>query len=141
MSKKIILYTSVIIFMGSVIFWQYSIDKRISEKGYYKGTVIDKTISTGRSSTHYLYIDWDGFGESSIVAHPVTYKRTLIGSRYSTEYSYSILFGAIGSAYVPDTGDRSFALALLGVFFKILILIGIIYLFYVKCKNNQGATK
>ena len=92
---------------------------QISEKGFYKGSVIDKADS----GTHYLYVNWDGIGAQTVVTDPMTYKRTYIGDRYETQYEYAPLLGAIGKVYNPSTHVPVFFLALLGVFSKIGVVV------------------
>lgn len=122
-NQKSMLSILAIVALLCVSLWHEAISLRVSEEGYYKGTVIDKTVSVGRSSTHYLYIAWDGIGPRSISVHPMTYKRTVIGDRFSTQYGYMPIFGAAGSAYVPDTDEYSATFAITGFISK-LILIG-----------------
>ncbi|MBL4753752.1 MAG: hypothetical protein JKY52_09205 [Flavobacteriales bacterium] len=132
MNQKAALSILAIVALLCVSLWHEAISFRVSEEGYYKGTVIDKTVSVGRSSTHYLYIDWDGIGPRSISVHPVTYKRTAIGERFSAQYGYIPIFGAAGSAYVPDTDEYSATFASAGFISK-LILIGCSLYFF--CMN------
>lgn len=102
--------------------WHEYVSIQISSKGYYKGTVIDKTPGGSSGSAHYLYVDWDGHGEQSIVVHPITHKRTQEGDRFETEYAYFPIIGAIGTAYVPATGEYGILLALAGMLSKALAL-------------------
>lgn len=131
-NQKTIISTLSITVLLCISFWHESVSLRVSEEGYYKGTVIDKTVSVGRSSTHYLYIDWDGIGLRSISVHPVTYKRSAIGERFSTQYGYMPIFGAAGSAYVPNTGEYSLALAMGGLLSKLLLICGVLYACYTR---------
>jgi len=112
----LIVLLSVLLCYGA---WHEIVSIRISSDGYYSGTVIDKTVSVGRMSTYYLYVDWDGIGRDDITTHPVTYKRTPIGSKISTQYGYIPIFGAAGSAYVPSDNEYSFSFAITGFFAKI----------------------
>ena len=103
--------------------WHEVVSLKISTEDYYNGTVVDKTVSVGRSSTHYLYIDWDNIGMRSIVVNPVTYKVTKVGDSFSTEYGYIPIFGAAGIAYVPDSGEYGVLFAITGFFSKLACII------------------
>lgn len=115
-TKLLIVLLSVLLCYGV---WHEIVSIKVSSDGYYSGTVIDKTVSVGRSSTYYLYVEWDGIGRDNITTHPVTYKRTSIGSKISTQYEYVPIFGAIGATYAPSNNEYSFAFAITGFFAKI----------------------
>ena len=102
--------------------WHEVVSLDVSSKGKYTGVVIDKTVSVGRSSTHYLYINWDGIGLDSIIVHPITYKRAEKGDKFSAEYAYLPLIGAVGGAYVPRTGDFGLAFGFIGFFSKLFFM-------------------
>lgn len=108
----------------------------VSSPGYFKGEVIEKTVSVGRSSTHYLYVDWEGIGKQSVVVHPVTYKLVNRGDTYTTSPSYLPLLGASGWAYNPDTPEYSRLFVITGatasftVFFIILGFVGRLIAYY-----------
>lgn len=118
MKSKALKYTLflVLLLIGSV--HEY-ISCQISEKGFYKGTVIDKADS----GTHYLYVNWDGIGAQTVVTHPMAFKRTNIGDRYETQYEYMPLLGAMGTVYNPSTAVPVFLLSLFGVFSKIAVVV------------------
>ena len=100
----------------------------VSQPGYYKGTVINKVTSIGRrSSTYFLYIDWDVGVKQRISVHTTTYGNYNTGDRYSTQFNYLPVFGAAGAAYVPNTGEYPFWLAIAGVLSKLILIIGLIY--------------
>lgn len=107
--------------------WHEVVSLRLSEPGYYQGSVIEKEVSIGKnSSTHYLLVDWDGIGNQAIVVNPITYKQTKIGDRYTAQASYTPFLGAYGMAYIPDSGELGmffFATAVLAKLAAILILI------------------
>lgn len=110
---------------------------KVSEKEYYKGTVVEKTVSIGRTATHYLYINWDGIGFDSIVVHPITYKMTEIGDRFSTQWHYTPVLGASGAAYTPNVTTSDIIFHVSGILSKLLIIIGgfrVLY-FYI---NEKG---
>lgn len=115
------LLTILLIALLCYAVWHEVVSFKVSKEGYYSGTVVDKTVSVGRSSTYYLYVDWDGFGTSSVIAHPVTYKRTEVGSRISAEYMYTPFIGATGSAYVPYDNEYNEVFAATGVLSKIAV--------------------
>lgn len=99
------------------------VSMKVSEPGYYKGVIVDKTTDSGRrSSTHYLLIDWEGIGQQSIIVHPLTYKRASVGDFYSTQLGYSPIFGAGGMAYAPNTDEYPLGFGLAGFFAKIIAL-------------------
>ena len=79
MNKVFIFLISVVLVCVSA--WNIYESDRIS--GTYSGVVYEKAVSTGRSSTFYLYIDWGSDGYQSISVHPITYKLYSVGDRYS----------------------------------------------------------
>lgn len=103
--------------------WHEYVSLSISQTGYYKGVVVDKTTGGTGGSTNYLYVDWDGYGKSSIVVHPMTYKRTNIGDKFETQYEYMPMVGAIGTVRVPETGEYGILFALVGVIAKLAVIV------------------
>ena len=112
---------------------------RLSQNGYYKGVVIDKTVSFGRSSTHYLYVDWGELGRKSIVVHPMTYKRTNIGDEFETSLSYTPILGAGGTAYAPvESTGYSIASSFFAVMSKIALMVMIFVFVYLRLTQPRG---
>lgn len=127
-NKRNILLGSLFVALLSFTIWHEVVSQRVSTAGYYQGIVVDKTVSMGiRSSTHYLYIDWDAIGLDSIAVHAVTYKRAKIGDRFSTQYSYSPILGATGAAYVPDSSEYTFCFGVVGIVARLLIMFIVLY--------------
>lgn len=103
--------------------WHEAVSKKVSEPGYYKGTVVNKTVSVGRSSTHYLKVEWDKHGTQTVVVHPMTYAETEIGDRYSTQWNRVFMLGATGQAYVPNDPEYTVPKALLGFLCKFALAV------------------
>ena len=119
--------------------WHEYVSLKISEKGYYKGVIVEKATSGGRySSTHYLYIDWEGIGEQSIIVHPITFKRAAVGDFYSTQMGYFPIFGLSGTAYAPKTGENGVLFCLFGIFSKIISLF-LLFRFFAHLRQNRQA--
>lgn len=137
--KKIL---KVIVFLFILIFssWHEYVSYKISEPGYYKGTILNKTLSGVRSQTHYFYVQWDGYGADTVVVHPMEYKRFNIGQRFETHYGYFPLVGATGMVYNPDTNEYSMIFGLLGFFSKLGVVIFIVNYYRSKKQNviNQA---
>ena len=123
--KRVTFKLSLFVTLLCISVWHEYVSIKVSTKGHYTGTVIEKAVSEGKSFTYYLYINWDGIGQQSIVVHPVTYKMARIGERFSTQLSYVPLLGAAGTAYVPDSREYGILFALAGVLSKL----GCIYIF------------
>lgn len=75
------------------------------------GEVIEKAVSIGRSSTHYLMIDFKESGIDTIIVHPIDYKRTSVGESYTVRLSCNFMFCA-GAAYVPETDGMALSFSL-----------------------------
>ena len=73
--------------------------REVSSPGYYQGTIVDKVENM---NMRYFMVDWDRVGRQTVPVHVMTFKRKAIGDSFSTQYYYSWILGASGSAYVPQ---------------------------------------
>lgn len=108
------------------------IAQKVSEPGYYKGTIVNINSSCGKSScSHSLLIDWDRLNvRDSIAVSGHTADMVKKGDRYQTELTYAWWFGAAGTAYVPHDPEYSMFHAMLEVFARIGILVFTGFLIY-----------
>ena len=110
---KLLCLLFIYMLFAYVIYLDEQISRKITTPGYYKGTVVEMAEDPGRNgSTYYLNVNWDGIGMDDIVVHPLTYNRTQIGDRISTQFVYSYWLGAIGTSTSPDTGENNWILGL-----------------------------
>ena len=116
---KALWFKAILLFsLATGVVWHEAVSKKVSEPGYYKGTVVNKTVAVGRSSTHYLKVEWEKHGTQTVVVHPMTYKETEIGDQYSTQWNRVFMLGAGGAAYVPNDPEYTLLKALIGLLCK-----------------------
>lgn len=119
----------IIVCLVSVAVWHevWSIQE---SKKIYKGVIIEKALSSGRSTTHYFYVDW-GPSAETIIVHPITYKLKDIGDEVKAKYSYTPILGLGGSAYAPSL-DVPITIRFMGFLSKIIIIFGVFWFLLVR---------
>lgn len=127
----------LLIYLATGAVWHEAISNKVSEPGYYKGTVVNKTVSVGQSSTHYLKVEWEKHGTQTIVVHPMTYVEADIGDRYSTQWNRVFMFGATGQAYVPHDPEYTVPKALLGLLCKFVLATWLLALYQESIRGEE----